>query len=119
MFKQIFHLGIAVRNIEESLKLYHDIFKMEFSGIEELPQAGVKVALLKIGETRLELLEALSPESPIAKFIEKHGPGFHHIAYRVEDIEKAISVLKNSGCTLLDDKPRQGAHNTRIAFIHP
>jgi methylmalonyl-CoA/ethylmalonyl-CoA epimerase len=119
MFKSLSHLGIAVRNLEEALKLYRDTFGLPLGGVEEIPSAGVKVAFLQVGEVRIELLEPLSPEGAIGKFIEKHGPGFHHIAYKTEDIEKALETLKKSGCVLIDEKPRTGAHGTRVAFIHP
>jgi len=119
MFKSISHIGIAVRNIEEALKLYRDTFGLELGGIEEVPSAGVRAAFLQIGEVRIELIEPLSPEGAVGKFIEKNGPGFHHIAYKTDDIVKAFETLKKSGCVLLDEKPRCGAHGSCIAFIHP
>ncbi|MEW6556385.1 MAG: methylmalonyl-CoA epimerase [Elusimicrobiota bacterium] len=119
MLKNINHIGIAVKSIQSALKLYRDTLKLEFSGIEEVASAKVKVAFLKIGKTNIELLEALTSESPIAKFIETEGEGIHHIAFETDDIEKALSEIAQAGYTLIDTKPREGAHNTKVAFAHP
>ena len=119
MLKTVNHIGVAVKNIEESLKLYRDTFGMIFGGIEEVSEQKVKVAFLEIGATKIELLESTSPDGPIAKFIEKKGEGIHHIAFLVGDIEFAVSSLKSKGYSLIDDKPRTGVHNTKIAFLHP
>jgi len=119
MLKTVSHIGVAVKSIESALKLYKDTLKLEFNGIEEVATAKVKVAFLKIGETNIELLEALTPDSPIAKFIERNGEGIHHIAFETDDIEKTLSEIVQAGYTLIDTKPREGAHNTKVAFIHP
>jgi len=92
---------------------------MPFHGTEEVPEQKVKVAMLGIGEAKIELLEPISPDSPIAKFLEKSGPGIHHIAYQVDDIEAAIAHMLQQGARMIDEQPRNGAHGTRIAFVHP
>ncbi|MBU2567662.1 MAG: methylmalonyl-CoA epimerase [Elusimicrobia bacterium] len=113
------HIGLAVKNIESSVKLYRDILKLEFRGVEDLPRAKVRVAFFVAGDTKIELLEALAPDSPIAKFIEKNGEGIHHIAFSTDDIEKSLKEIAGEGYTLIDTKPREGAHGSRVAFVHP
>ena len=119
MFTKINHIGIAVSSIEEALPFYRDSLGMECSGSEEVPSQMVKVAFLCIGESKIELLEPTSPDSPVAKFLEKSGPGVHHIAYGVADIETAIAQLMAAGTRMIDTVPRSGAHGARIAFVHP
>jgi methylmalonyl-CoA/ethylmalonyl-CoA epimerase len=119
MLTKINHIGIAVNSIEEALPFYRDSLGMSFKGSEEVPSQKVKVAFLSIGESKIELLEPTSPDSPVAKFLEKNGPGVHHIAYTVPDIEAAIAKLVASGTRMIDSVPRDGAHGARIAFIHP
>ncbi|MBL0224423.1 MAG: methylmalonyl-CoA epimerase [Geobacteraceae bacterium] len=119
MLTKINHIGIAVRSLEESIPFYRDQLAMPFAGIEEVAEQKVRVAMLQVGESKIELLEPTSEESPVAKFIEKNGPGIHHLAYEVEDIEAAIARLMAEGARMVDEKPRDGAHGTRIAFIHP
>lgn len=119
MLTKINHIGIAVTSIEEALPLYRDSLGMNFAGTEEVPSQLVKVAFLCVGESKIELLEPTSPESPVAKFLEKNGPGVHHVAYGVEDIEAAIAKLVAKGTRMIDSVPRNGAHGARIAFIHP
>ena len=116
---KINHIGIAVKSIEEALKFYTERLGLESMEVVEVPEQKVKVIALQIGESRIELLESTSPDSPIAKFLEKRGEGIHHIAFEVTDIEKRLKGLKEKGVRLIDEKPRPGAHNTRIAFIHP
>ena len=113
------HIGIAVKNLENSIPLYRDQLGMEFEGTEEVAEQKVRVAFLKIGESRIELLEPTSPDSPVAKFLEKNGEGVHHIAYEVKDIEAALAEMKQKEVRLIDEQPRHGAHNSLIAFIHP
>ncbi|BCS55666.1 methylmalonyl-CoA epimerase [Geobacter sp. SVR] len=113
------HIGIAVKSLAEALPFYRDNLRMALQGIEEVVEQKVKVAMLEIGESKIELLEPITPDSPIAKFLEKNGTGIHHLAYEVEDIEAAIAVLKAEGSRMIDETPRNGAHGTRIAFIHP
>jgi len=119
MLTKINHIGVAVSSIEEALPFYRDSLGMTFSGTEEVPSQLVKVAFLSVGESKIELLEPTSPESPVAKFLEKNGPGVHHLAYGVEDIEAAIAKLVSQGTRMIDAVPRNGAHGARIAFIHP
>lgn len=119
MIKNIDHIGIAVKSLDDSLPLYTETLKLELEGIETVESQGVKVAFIMAGNTRLELLEALSPESPIAKFIEKRGEGIHHVALGVDDIEARIEELKQSGLRMIDDTSRKGAHAADVAFVHP
>ncbi|CAH0345652.1 Ethylmalonyl-CoA/methylmalonyl-CoA epimerase [Bacillus sp. CECT 9360] len=119
MIKNIDHIGIAVSSIEEALPLYTNVFQLKLEGVETVESQGVRVAFVSAGNTRLELLEALSPDSPIAKFIEKRGQGIHHIALGVEDIEARIQQIKENGIKMIDEKPRLGAHHANVAFIHP
>lgn len=119
MLQKINHIGIAVQSLDIALPFYRDMLAMPFNGIEEVAEQKVKVAMLGIGESKIELLEPTGPDSPIAKFLEKNGPGIHHIAYQVVDIEAAVAQLKQQGARLIDEQPRNGAHGTKIAFIHP
>jgi len=119
MLSKINHIGIAVKSLDDSLPFYRDNLGMEFKGIEEVAEQKVRVAMLQVGESKIELLEPTSDDSPVAKFIEKNGPGIHHLAYEVADIEAAIAKLMADGARMIDEKPRVGAHNTRIAFVHP
>ncbi len=118
MLKKVNHIGIAVRSIEEA-KRFYEVMGLQVEGYEVVEEQKVKVAFVPVGETRIELLEPTSEDSPVAKFIAKRGEGIHHIAFEVDDIEKALEVLKESGVRLIDEKPRRGAHGTRIAFLHP
>ncbi|MHB8762773.1 MAG: methylmalonyl-CoA epimerase [Deferrisomatales bacterium] len=119
MLKKISHIGIAVRDIEEAAKFYTQALGLPLGGIEEVPDQKVKVAFLPIGEVRLELVQPTSPDSAVAKFLEKNGPGIHHVAYHVDDTAAEVERLKAAGVQMVDQQPRKGAHNTRIAFVHP
>jgi methylmalonyl-CoA/ethylmalonyl-CoA epimerase len=119
MTKKLNHIGIAVKSIEASVSFYRDALGMEFEGTEEVAEQKVRVAFLAIGESRIELLEPTSADSPVAKFLEKNGEGIHHLAYEVENLEEALSDLKSRGVRLIDEVPRKGAHGTSIAFLHP
>jgi methylmalonyl-CoA/ethylmalonyl-CoA epimerase len=119
MIKKIDHIGIAVSSIENSLPFYTNILNLQLEGIEEVESENVKVAFITIGESKLELLEPLSPESPIAKFIEKRGEGIHHIALGVSSIEARIQDMKENGIRMLADEPKLGAGGAQIAFMHP
>lgn len=118
MFKKIDHIGIAVNNLDEAMELYKKL-GFEVKEVEEVAEQKVKVAMLPVGESKIELLEATSEDSAIAKFIEKRGEGIHHIAINVEDIEKALENAKNEGLKLIDEKPRVGAGGKKVAFVHP
>lgn len=113
------HIGIAVSSLEESIKFYEEILGLKLHGTEVVEEQKVKVAFLPIGDTEVELLEATSPDSSIAKFIEKKGQGVQHIAFRVDDIEAALDDMRAKGIRLIDEKPRYGAGGARIAFLHP
>lgn len=119
MLQKINHIGIAVQSLDETLPFYRDGLKMPFCGIEEVADQKVRVAMLGIGESKIELLEPTSPDSPIAKFLDKNGPGIHHIAYEVDDVSHAIEQMIAEGARMVDQVPRDGAHGTRIAFVHP
>ncbi|WP_099360643.1 methylmalonyl-CoA epimerase [Fredinandcohnia onubensis] len=119
MIKKIDHIGIAVSSIENSLPFYTNILNLQLEGIEEVESENVKIAFIKIGESKLELLEPLSPESPIAKFIEKRGEGIHHIALGVSSIEARIQDMKENGIRMLSDESKLGAGGAKIAFMHP
>lgn len=119
MIKNIDHIGIAVKSLDEVLPLYTETFQLKLEGIEVVESQGVKVAFILAGNTRLELLEALSTESPIAKFIEKRGQGIHHVALGVSDIEERIKEIRESGLRMIDETSRKGAHQSDVAFIHP
>lgn len=117
--KQIDHIGIAVKDLNESIKFYTTLLGLEFLGYETVESEKVKVAFLKIGETRIELLEATSPDSPIAQFIERRGEGIHHIALRVDQLPQQLQFLKEHGIKLINEIPKEGAHGNTIAFLHP
>lgn len=113
------HLGIAVKNLDESIKFYEDIFGLKCYAIEEVADQKVKTAFFQIGQTKIELLESTDPDGPIGKFIEKRGEGIHHIAFATKGLEESIIQLKAKGIKLIDEKPRKGAEGLSIAFIHP
>src|SRR5688572_3195203 len=116
---KIDHIGIATDGIDEASAFWREILGVESDGTEEVKEQGVRVAMLAVGESRIELLEATHDKSPIAKFVEKRGPGIHHIALRVGDIRAALNNLKASGARLIDETPRIGAGGCLVAFIHP
>lgn len=119
MFKKIDHLGIAVEDLAAAVELYRDVLGLDYAGEEIVAEQKVKTAFFPLGESSVELLEATDPDSPIAKFIEKKGPGIHHIALRVDDVAEAIEALLAKGVRMIDTAPRLGAHGAKIAFIHP
>lgn len=114
------HLGIAVKSLDEAIPYYENILGMKCYSIEEVADQKVKTAFFKVGQTKLELLEPTSDESPIAKFIEKRGEGIHHLAFAVEDgVANALAEMEGKGVRLIDKTPRKGAEGLNIAFIHP
>jgi methylmalonyl-CoA/ethylmalonyl-CoA epimerase len=119
MIKKIEHLGIAVKDLNVSIPLYEKLFQTTCYKTEAVESEGVKTAFFQIGESKIELLEASNPESPIAKYLEKRGAGFHHVAFEVDDIEEEIERLSNVGFQLIHTSPKDGADNKRIAFLHP
>ena len=116
---KIDHIGIATNGIEEAAAAYRDALGLQVTETEEVSGQQVRVAMLPIGESRIELLEATSADSPISKFLAKRGPGIHHIALRVEDIRARLADLKSKGTRLIDEEPRTGAGGCLVAFIHP
>lgn len=113
------HLGIAVKSIKDSLPYYEEILGLKCYNIEEVADQKVRTAFLKVGETKIELLEPTSDDSPIAKFIEKKGEGIHHIAFCVEDANEALAEAEAKGIRLIDQKARKGAEGLNIGFLHP
>lgn len=114
------HLGIAVKSIEAALPFYEKVLGLECYAVEEVADQKVKTAFLKIGQTKIELLESTDPEGPVGKFIEKKGEGIHHIAFAVEDgLQEALETIELQGIQLIDKKPRKGAEGLNIAFLHP
>lgn len=119
MVGKLDHVGIAVANLDESVKFYEDVLGLELHGTETVEAQKVRVAFLPVGDTEVELLESTDPEGPIAKFIEAKGQGVQHLAFRVDDIEKALAECKAKGLRLIDESPRYGAGGAKIAFLHP
>jgi methylmalonyl-CoA/ethylmalonyl-CoA epimerase len=113
------HIGIAVKDITEAIKYYENVLGLKCYSIEEVKDQKVKTAFFKIGETKIELLEATDDESSIAKFIEKKGEGIHHIAFAVDKLQESLNEVENKGVQLIDKKPRKGAEGLNIAFLHP
>ena len=113
------HIGIATSQLDEALALWQDALGLTVDHTEEVTEQGVRVAMLAIGETHIELLEPLSSGSPVGRFLEKRGPGIHHIAVRVSDIRSTLAQLKEKGLRLIDEVPRVGAGGCLVAFVHP
>ena len=118
MLKSIDHLGIAVENLTESIATYAAL-GLELEGTEEVEEQKVSVAIFPCGESRIELLESTDPDGPIGKFVAKRGPGIHHVAFAVDDIESTLEEFASRGIRLIDEKPRIGAGGAKIAFVHP
>jgi methylmalonyl-CoA/ethylmalonyl-CoA epimerase len=116
---KIDHLGIAVNNIEDGKNFWSEVLGLAFAGAETVEEQKVKTAFFPVGESEVELLESTAPDGPVAKFIEKRGPGFQHIAFQVADLDEALEELKAKNIRLIDQTPRHGAGGTRIAFLHP
>jgi methylmalonyl-CoA/ethylmalonyl-CoA epimerase len=116
---KIDHIGIAVKSLKDAVEIYEKAVGLNIEGYDQVDEQGVRVAMLTIGESRIELLEPTGPDSPIEKFMSKRGEGIHHIAVHVPSIEEALNRLKAAGLRLIDTAPRKGAHNTRVAFVHP
>lgn len=113
------HVGIAVKDIGEALAFYRDALGLEIGEPEEVASQRVRAHFVRVGESALELLEATAPDSPIARYTDKRGPGVHHLTLRVDDIREAIARLKSRGVRLIDEEPRPGAEGALVAFIHP
>ena len=119
MIRTLHHIGIAVVSIDEALPRYTDELGLVLHSVEEVPTENVKVAVVMAGDVRIELLEPSSPESPIARFLDKRGPGVHHLAFEVDAVGDTLGKLKAAGVPVLDDAPRPGAHDTKVVFVHP
>lgn len=113
------HIGIAVSNLDESISYYEKVLGLECYAIEEVADQKVRTAFFKVGDTKIELLESTDPEGPIGKFIEKKGPGVHHLAFAVDNVEKSLKHVQEQGVRLIDEVPRKGAEGLKIGFLHP
>ncbi len=119
MLTTIDHVGVAVEDIDAALALYRDALGMPLVHRETVAEQGVDAALLDVGDGHIELLEPLGPETPVGKFLARKGPGLHHVAYRVANVEDALSALAGAGLRLIDEQPRTGIRGSRVAFLHP
>ncbi len=119
MIEDIDHIGIAVEDLDSAVEVYSKQFGMPVEHRELVAEQGVEAVLLGVGESHVELLAPLGPDTPVGKYLEKRGPGLHHVAYRVEDIESELERLKEEGVKLIDKVPRTGICDTKVAFIHP
>ena len=119
MFNRIDHIGVAVEDLDASLELYERDYGMKLVHRETVAEQGVEAVLLDVGENHVELLAPTGPDTPVGKFLAKKGPGMHHVAYQVEDIESALATLKEAGLRLIDETPRTGIRDSRVAFLHP
>lgn len=113
------HIGIAVKNLENSIKYYEEVLGLTCYKVEEVQDQKVKTAFFKVGETKIELLESTAPDGPIGKFVEKKGEGIHHIAFAVNNIEQSLKTVEEKGVRLIDKTPRMGAEGLHIGFLHP
>jgi methylmalonyl-CoA/ethylmalonyl-CoA epimerase len=119
MFRRIDHIGVAVEEIDPALALWRDSFQMEVAHREIVEEQGVEAVLLDVGENHVELLAPLGADTPVGKFLAKKGPGLHHVAYQVSDIDATLEALKGAGMELIDKQPRTGIRGSRVAFLHP
>lgn len=119
MFKRIDHIGVAVEQIEPALALYRDSLELDLAHREIVEEQGVEAVLLDVGENHVELLAPLGPDTPVGRFLAKNGPGLHHVAYQVQDIDATLGALKQAGMALIDEQPRAGIRGSRVAFVHP
>jgi len=117
--KKIDHIGIAVKNLDETMKFYADALGLKTVATEVVEDQKVRIAFIPVGDSEVELIESTSPDGPVAKFIESRGEGLQHIAFRVDNIEEALQELKNKCIRLIDEKPRKGGGEAMIAFVHP
>jgi methylmalonyl-CoA epimerase len=119
MFARIDHVGVAVEDLDAAIALHEATYGMELVHREMVEEQGVEAVLLDVGENHVELLRPLSEDTPVGKFLAKRGPGLHHVAYQVQDIETALSALREQGVRLIDETPRTGIRGSRVAFLHP
>lgn len=119
VFNRVDHIGVAVEDIDAALALYERDYAMTLVHREVVESQGVEAVLLDVGENHVELLAPLGPDTPVGKFLAKRGPGMHHVAYQVDDIEAALASLREAGLRLIDETPRTGIRGSRVAFLHP
>jgi methylmalonyl-CoA/ethylmalonyl-CoA epimerase len=119
LLKKIYHLGYAVHDITAATRFYKEHFGARVGEPEEVEEQGIIATMFEVGESKIELLKPTRPDSPVGKFLERRGEGFHHVAFQVDDLEAALKELKESGVDLIDEEPRVGAGGTRMAFVHP
>jgi methylmalonyl-CoA/ethylmalonyl-CoA epimerase len=119
MFARIDHVGVAVEDLDAAIGLYENTYKMKLVHRETVAEQGVEAVLLDVGENHVELLAPLGPDTPVGKFLAKKGPGIHHVAYQVADIDATLESLKAAGLRLIDETPRIGIRGSRVAFLHP
>jgi methylmalonyl-CoA/ethylmalonyl-CoA epimerase len=119
VFDRIDHIGVATDDLEGALALYEKTLGMPLAHRETVESQGVEAALVDVGDGHVELLQPLGPETPVGKYLEKRGPGLHHVAYAVGDIDEVLGELKSAGIELIDSEPRQGIRDSRVAFVHP
>ena len=119
MFGLIDHVGVAVADLDAALELYEGTFAMPLAHRETVSEQGVEAALQDVGPCHVELLRPLGPETPVGRFLERKGPGLHHVAYRVDDIEATLAELERKGVEMIDSEPRTGIRRSRVAFVHP
>jgi methylmalonyl-CoA/ethylmalonyl-CoA epimerase len=119
MFDRIDHIGVAVADLDAALALHERAYAMPVAHRETVTEQGVEAVLLDVGENHVELLRPLSPDTPVGKFLARRGPGLHHVAYRVDDIEATLARLRERGLRLIDETPRTGIRGSRVAFLHP
>jgi methylmalonyl-CoA/ethylmalonyl-CoA epimerase len=119
VFGRIDHVGVATDDLDAALELYRDRFEMREQHRERVEQFDVEAVLLEVGDGHVELLEPLSPDSAVGRFLERNGPGLHHVAYRTDDIDSALERVRRTGLRLIDEEPRRGIRGSRVAFLHP
>jgi methylmalonyl-CoA/ethylmalonyl-CoA epimerase len=119
LFGQIDHIGVAVEDLDEAAALYTGPFQMREQHRETVEEQGVEAVLFEVGDSHVELIRPLSPDTGVGKFIERYGPGLHHVAYRTDDIDATLAAVRDAGLQLIDQEPRRGINNSRVAFLHP
>jgi methylmalonyl-CoA/ethylmalonyl-CoA epimerase len=119
MLATIDHIGVAVEDLDAAIELYRDRLAMPLVHRETVTEQGVEAVLLDVGDGHVELLSPLGPDTAVGKFLERRGPGLHHVAYRVDDVERTLAALAGAGMRLIDEQPRAGIRGSRVAFVHP